>query len=288
MAISGRLTLTFHEGKDLIDKDLGKQDPFCTATIKGEKLKTKTHEKGGRNPTWEQALLFNLKGVDAKECVHIQCWDEDLLSNDKIGRADVPLKYLFESAWEKKDGSWFQLVDFENFKKIAGYVRLSIKWDGEHPSKFGWDVAKPVVAAAPAPAPAPAAAAATPAATPAAPAAHAPAPAPAPAAAAQPQVIVQPPIIVQPQMQQPPQMVYQPAYAGGQPMYQPQPMFQQAPQQVYLQPMMMQQQPVYQQPMMQPVYQQPVYQQPVYPGQPVYQQQPMYQPQPGQPFYRPF
>jgi hypothetical protein len=271
LTISGRLTVTFHEGKDLVDKDIGKQDPFCTATIAGEKLKTKTHKQGGKSPVWEQALLFNMKGVDAKECLHVQCWDEDTLSNDKIGRADIPLKYLFEHAWEKKDGAWFQIVDFDNFKKICGYLRLSIKWDGDHPSKFGYNIA------APAPAPPPAAA-----------------PAPAPALAApqvqrpvtvQQPVIVQPPIVVQ---AAPPQVMYQPSYISPQ----PQPTYGQQP--VYMQPQVMPvmyQQPVYQQPMyQQPMYQQPVYQQPVY-QQPVYQPppgQPMYPPAPGQPYYRHF
>jgi hypothetical protein len=274
MAISGRLTVTFHEGKDLVDKDIGKQDPFCTAAIVGEKLKTKTHNKGGKNPVWEQALLFNLKGVDYKEVLHIQCWDEDTLSNDKIGRADVPLKYLFEQAWEKKDGAWFQIVDFDNFKKICGYLRLSIKWDGDHPSKFGFNIAVP------APAPAPAAPAPAPASGLAAPQVQRP-------VTVQQPIIVQPPIVVQ--SAQPPQVMYQPSYAP-----QPQPVYAQQPA-VYMQPQVMPvmyQQPVYQQPMyQQPMYQQPVYQQPVY-QQPVYQQpppgQPMYPPAPGQPYYRQF
>jgi len=158
--LTGRLTVIFHQAKDLVDKDFGKCDPFCTASIGSEKLKTKTHSKGGKNPVWDQALLFNLKGVNANtEALHIQVFDEDLLSNDKLGRADIPLKALFEQAFEKKEGAWFQLVHFDNFKKIAGYIRLSIIWDGEHPTKLGLiaaiAVAAEVVSAVAAPAAAP-------------------------------------------------------------------------------------------------------------------------------------
>jgi hypothetical protein len=252
---------------------MGKQDPFCTAEIKGEKLKTKTHAKGGKAPVWEQALLFNVKGADIKECLHVQVFDEDLISNDKIGRCDIPLKNLFEQAWEKKDGAWFQLVDFDNFKRIAGYIRLSIKWDGEHPSKLGMSIAAPAApVAASAPAPAPSAASSS----------HALA---RPVTVQQP-IVVQPPIVVQAQVQpqpaQQPQVMYQPSYAPAYVQQQPQPMYAQ-PQPMYVQP-----QAVYMPMGAVPVYQQPVYQQPVY--QPVYQQpgQPMFQPQPGNPYYRPF
>jgi hypothetical protein len=147
--ITGLLTIIAHEGKELIDEDVGKQDPFLELHLGKEKHKTKTHKKGGRNPKWDHAVIFNLKDLDAKEILHVQAWDEDLLKNDKLGRADIPIKVLFEQAFEKKDGSWFQLVDNENFRKIAGYVRFSIKWEGPHPSTFGAAVARPEAAPAP-------------------------------------------------------------------------------------------------------------------------------------------
>jgi len=160
MALTGLLTIIVHEGKDLHDEDAGKQDPFLTLKLGKEKHRTKTHKKGGKSPKWDHACVFNLKDEEIKEVLHLEAWDEDALSNDKIGRADVPLKVLFEHTYDKKDGAWFQLVDHDNFKKIRGYIRLSIKWDGAHPSKFGCEIAAAAVvaeavaeaAAAPAPA----------------------------------------------------------------------------------------------------------------------------------------
>jgi hypothetical protein len=141
MALTGLLTIVAHEGKDFHDEDAGKQDPFLTFKLGKEKHRTKTHKKGGKAPKWDHAVVFNLKDEEIKEVLHIEAFDEDTLSNDKIGRADVPLKVLFEHAYDRKDGAWFQLVDHDNFKKIRGYVRLSIKWDGAHPSKFGCEIA---------------------------------------------------------------------------------------------------------------------------------------------------
>jgi len=145
--INGLLTITVHEGKDLHATDIGKMDPFLELSITHEKLKTKTIKKGGRNPKWDQALLFNMKNVDVKQNLHILAWDEDMLRNDKIGRADIPLTSVFEHCYEKKDGAWFQMVFHDDHKKIAGYLRLSIKWEGPHPSTFGVDI-KPAAAAA--------------------------------------------------------------------------------------------------------------------------------------------
>jgi hypothetical protein len=147
MALTGLLTIVVHEGKDFHDEDVGKQDPFLTLKLGKEKHRTKTHKKGGKSPKWDHAVVFNLKDEEVKEVLHIEAFDEDTLSNDKIGRADVPLKVLFEHAYDRKDGAWFQLVDHDNFKKIRGYVRLSIKWDGAHPSKFGCEIAAAAVVA---------------------------------------------------------------------------------------------------------------------------------------------
>jgi Ca2+-dependent lipid-binding protein len=121
--LDGKLRVTVHDAKELASKDLGKMDPFVTLAIIGEKHKTKTHERGGKNPRWEQSILFNLKNCDIKEVLHIQVFNEDLLSNDKVGRADIPLRLFFEVT-----DRWFQIVDFENFKKIAGYIRMTFEY----------------------------------------------------------------------------------------------------------------------------------------------------------------
>jgi len=252
--LNGRLTITVVDGKDLSEKDIGKQDPYCKLHIGSEKYKTKTHQRGGRTPSWEQAFLFSLKDVKTSEPLHIVCLDEDTIIDDTIGRVDIQLTQLLAARGKGK--TYFQLVDKDNFKKIAGYIGLVVEFEGTGAPSTASDTT--IVVAAATVTPAPVTHAPTPAATPAA------APAAAPAAPAA--THVTPPItVVQPVYQQPPTVVYQ-----QQPVYQQPPVYQQ-----------------YQQ----PVYQQPVYQQPVYPSYPPaypsyppaptgYPQQPVYYPPP--------
>jgi hypothetical protein len=107
-------------------------DPYCKVELCKQQYKTKVHKKGGSQAKWEQSFTFTLLNVADKEVIHFQVWDEDILSDDKIGRADLPLSSLALYT-DKKDGAWVQLVDFDNFKKIAGYIRVGVKFEGS-----GW------------------------------------------------------------------------------------------------------------------------------------------------------
>jgi len=206
----GKLELKVCRGERLKDMELvGKMDPYCTLQCGGEKFKTKVLKKAGTNPVWNQNFIFNLDGK-TEPILHVMVMDSDLISDDCIGRLDIPLADLCKTHHEQK----FQVVDKNNFKKITGDLYLQcVSYSGSHlPNQ----PPKVVVAAAPAPAPQ---------------VVYMQAPAPAP----QPQVVYQQPAPQpQPVYQQPapqPQMVYQ------QPAPQPQPVYQQAPQpQVVYQP----------------------------------------------------
>eukprot|EP00456_Euglypha_rotunda_P053059 TRINITY_DN427_c0_g1_i15.p1 TRINITY_DN427_c0_g1~~TRINITY_DN427_c0_g1_i15.p1 ORF type:complete len:237 (+),score=67.95 TRINITY_DN427_c0_g1_i15:55-711(+) len=132
--VTGKLTITVHEGKDLTNKDVGKQDPFCKIKLAEESHKTKTHKKGGKEPKWKESFLFNVKDYDLKEKVFFEVWDEDSLSNDKIGFVSVPIDSLIKEA-HKEDGYWFQLHAFDDNREIAGYIRVSVAAEGSdfHP-----------------------------------------------------------------------------------------------------------------------------------------------------------
>jgi hypothetical protein len=130
--INGRLTVTLYEAKELHGEDFGKMDPFAKVELCKQQYKTKVHKKGGDKATWGQSFTFTLLNVADTEVIHFQVWDEDLLSDDKVGRADLPLSSLAIHT-DKKDGAWVQLVDFDNFKKIAGYIRIGVKFEGS-----GW------------------------------------------------------------------------------------------------------------------------------------------------------
>jgi Ca2+-dependent lipid-binding protein len=100
--LNGRLTITLKYGKDLAEKDVGKQDPYCKIHIANtkEKYKSKVHSKGGKNPVWDQSFIFNLKGVKVSEIFHLTCWDEDMLSDDYWSRGH---SIIFSAVKKRKD-----------------------------------------------------------------------------------------------------------------------------------------------------------------------------------------
>jgi len=138
--LNGKLTVTAVCGQDLTNVDVGKQDPFLVLELGKEKYKTKTHKKGGTAPVWNQSFIFNLNNTDFNDVFHIQAWDEDTLSNDKIGRADVKISEVFKNALGNKDGHWFTIVNFDNFKEIRGRIQIKLEWHGTgHESLCGPD-----------------------------------------------------------------------------------------------------------------------------------------------------
>lgn len=272
--LKGKLTVTIHKAIDLKDvQTFGKQDPYCKLSIGNEQFNTRIVKGGGKNPSWEQAFLFNLTGVE--DALHIKINDQETTIDRPIGRCDIQLQDLVTKA--SKGPATFQVLDVSNFSKMAGQIQISVEFTGTGLVSSNTSTSTNTAASTPTPAPAP----------------------------------VQPVQQKQPVQQQPPQQQYQQPpqqyqqhpqqYQQQQPpMYQQAPVYAQAPAPVYVQqpaPVVYQQpiQPVYvQQP--QVVYGQPMVQPMVQPGivygqpiQPMVQpaQQQVYTPiNPQQPYYR--
>lgn len=85
---AGTLQVTVEFAKDLADKDwFGKQDPYCLLSIGNQKVRSRTHIDGGRNPVWNDTFRFT---VVNENTVTITLMDEDTLSNDDwIGTATI-------------------------------------------------------------------------------------------------------------------------------------------------------------------------------------------------------
>ena len=102
-------------GKNLKDMELiGKMDPYVTLKCGKEEFKTKVQKKAGTNPTFNQSFIFNLEGKE--DALHINVLDEDLVSDDHIGRVDINLHKLVET--DKQVA--YQLVSKNDFKKVTG------------------------------------------------------------------------------------------------------------------------------------------------------------------------
>jgi Ca2+-dependent lipid-binding protein len=90
---SGRLFLEVTGGRNLKNMELfGKQDPYMKINFKAYKVRTKTHQSGGRTPVWNQTFSFELDGKDPD--IMIECYDEDPGKDDFIGGAAVNIQQI--------------------------------------------------------------------------------------------------------------------------------------------------------------------------------------------------
>ena len=63
---------------------LGKQDPYMIFRTNGREYKSKTHDKAGKTPEWNQ--MFDVKISDVDTCeVDFECWDAGATSDTLIG-----------------------------------------------------------------------------------------------------------------------------------------------------------------------------------------------------------
>ena len=255
---ANNMTIKLIKGVGLRNVEMiGRQDPYVKFKLGTTQFKSKTHNRGGKNPEWGgQEFKFPIDEQKMRGWVLLlQCYDAETFKDRIIGEARVPLQTLFANA--NRGPIAYRI---ENSRKFAGEIFLSIEY-------------KRMVQATVAPS-------------------YAPPPASVytqvvqPVQAARPAVPSAQPVYAQPQTAQPvyasqaaPPPVYAAAPVGGavyggqpaQPVYAAQPA-----------------QPVYGAQPAQPVYGgQParpvaVGAQPVYGGQPA---QPVYAAQPAQPVY---
>lgn len=129
MSISGHMTVTIHGGDNFTNKDLmSKMDPYAELWLKKEKFKTAVIKKAGTECKWNQSFIFNLKGYALTDIFHVHVYDKDLLKSDSIGRVDLALDSLLKK--RAQNPMKLMLVDKDNFKKMAGFVYLTVKFDG--------------------------------------------------------------------------------------------------------------------------------------------------------------
>jgi len=119
--MKGKLTITVIEAKELKDTELiGKMDPYTTVEIGKEKFKTKVQKKAGKTPHWNQTFIFNLEGKE--DALHVNVFDEELISDDHIGRVDIPLTKLVAT----NAAVWYQLIDRNDFHKVTGQLAIRV------------------------------------------------------------------------------------------------------------------------------------------------------------------
>ena len=88
----------------------------------GETFKTKVHENGGKNPTFEQAFIFNLKGTE--DMLRVKVSDKEILTTTPVGRADILLYDLVAGGGGEKS---YELSDVDNFRKVSQLIHYLLE-----------------------------------------------------------------------------------------------------------------------------------------------------------------
>jgi len=174
--VYGKMHVTVHRASDLRDVESfgSKMDPYFIAECGLENFKSKVANKQHRNPSWDDSFVLNLDGK--ADTLHLKFYDSNRLKDSIIGRCDLALGMLCGTSGP----TWFDVVEFENFNKIAGKVLLTTSFTG----RGGGRAKKAAAAVKPAPRPEPTLVVFMQAPAPAVVIAAAPAGAPAAAAAA--------------------------------------------------------------------------------------------------------
>lgn len=93
---SAMLHITCIEAKLTRDTEtFGKMDPYCVITVNGKKNKTKVLDGAGKTPKWNQAFDIPVEGLN--QILDIAVFDEDTMSDDKVGDVKLSLAELISS-----------------------------------------------------------------------------------------------------------------------------------------------------------------------------------------------
>lgn len=125
----GLLTITCVEGKLTRDTEvMGKMSPYCTFVFNGKKLKTKTHNYGGKKPVWGDK--FQLEVESHTEELFMRVWDQDLTTSDAVGFCKIKLSSLMIN---NGVDDWFTIT-YDN--KPSGEIHLTSEFASEGGDKF--------------------------------------------------------------------------------------------------------------------------------------------------------
>ncbi|GAB4820245.1 hypothetical protein N2152v2_007291 [Parachlorella kessleri] len=100
---TGDLEVMVLQGQGLKDiESFGKQDPYCTLELSGQKFKTKTKTDGGKNPVWNERFKFvNISPQYATELA-VKVFDHNVMLSDKeIGAGRLALTRLYHTGTEE-------------------------------------------------------------------------------------------------------------------------------------------------------------------------------------------
>ncbi|KAJ7638667.1 hypothetical protein FB45DRAFT_408270 [Roridomyces roridus] len=147
----GTLVVVILKANHLPNKrHIGKQDPYCSVSVNGEKQRTKVIKRGGQHPEWDEELRFTIyeddgpnaqdgvppppppkngaRNIKGGRVMKLSCFADDPREPDLIGETDVDLTEVLTKG---ETDEWFNLL---NKDKFAGKVYLELTfWSNEPP-----------------------------------------------------------------------------------------------------------------------------------------------------------
>ncbi|PRT55716.1 Ingression protein fic1 [Wickerhamiella sorbophila] len=120
----GTLIVVVMKAKNLHNKRaLSKQNPFCSVRVATSAHKTKTIDRGGQCPSWDQEMRFNIFEGSEFECLKLSVFDQNRSTADIVGDAVIPLKPAFEARVRDGYDAWHPI--YFN-KRYTGEVYLEM------------------------------------------------------------------------------------------------------------------------------------------------------------------
>lgn len=103
----GTLIVVVMKAKNLHNKRaLSKQNPFCSVRVANSAHKTKTVDRGGQSPAWDQEMRFKIVEGSEYESLKLSVFDQNRSTADIIGDAVIPLKPAFEARVRDGYDAW--------------------------------------------------------------------------------------------------------------------------------------------------------------------------------------
>ena len=118
----GQLTIRPHYADLKTDKNFFfKADPYCVFILGNQVLKTTPCKKGGKNPIWNDVVIFERT---TEEALIIQLWDRDRITKD-----DFICEGSIEISPIPKAGVQSHTIDLYNKGVLIGKLYMDIEWD---------------------------------------------------------------------------------------------------------------------------------------------------------------
>ncbi|EFJ52056.1 hypothetical protein VOLCADRAFT_87207 [Volvox carteri f. nagariensis] len=119
----GEVTVNLHRAESLKDADwFGKQDPYVILRCGENKYRSNTHERGGRDPAWEQQFVFK---VDQETTLELEVYDQDMFKpDDCLGKGKVDIVSVRQIKKMSVEVPLFRRLS----RRQAGHVYLTLSF----------------------------------------------------------------------------------------------------------------------------------------------------------------